>query len=78
MGRVMPSSRSAFANSAACAAAVQERSRGPVAVSKSRPVENNGAVMAGGLIEHAADQHVLDHRAVAVHEHDRLPLPRSM
>ena len=43
----------------------------PLAVPESRPIEDNGAVRTGGVINNATDQHVLDHRAVAVQEHNR-------
>ena len=37
---------------------------------KSRPIEDNRAVGRGRLINDAADQHVFDHRAIAMQEHD--------
>ena len=37
---------------------------------KSRPIEDNGAVRRSRVINDAADQHVFDHRAVAVQKHD--------
>ena len=46
-----------------------------LAMAKPRPVEGNGPVLPGGMIDHAADQHVIDHRAVAVKKHDRPAAP---
>jgi hypothetical protein len=42
---------------------------GAIAVPETRPVEDNGPVGGSRVINHAADQHVFDHRAVAVQEH---------
>ena len=70
MGCSIPRRASALATSAACATAARA-----LAMAKPRPVEGNGAVLPGGMIDHAADQHVIDHRAVAVKKHDRRAAP---
>src|SRR5678810_934334 len=43
---------------------------GPGSVAKPRPVEHDGAVRLSGMINNAADQHVVNHSTIAVQEDD--------
>jgi hypothetical protein len=76
MGRSMPRSAKTRGNSSACAAAVQAVPRGRSLC----PNPGLSMAMAKGVIrggcENAADQHVLDHHAVAVQKHDRSALSK--
>ena len=42
----------------------------PLAMPKTRTIEDNGVVRGSHLINDTTNQHVFDHRAIAVQKHD--------